>query len=117
MQDIQEVFVRIQEAKKAQKDIKEMYKDGLANTPGYKEIVEEMKTLREKKKMVETATRESMSSEWTKLEDLKIDIDSDMELMSDIAMTKIMKGETVTVTDQYDNEYEPSFSVKFKKAN
>lgn len=117
MQDIQEVFARIQEAKKAQKEIRDMYKDGLANTPGYQEIVEEMKTLREKKKSVETAVRESMASEWTKLEDMKIDIDSDQELLSDIAMTKIMKGETISVTDQYDNEYEPAFKVTFKKAS
>jgi hypothetical protein len=27
-----------------------------------------------------------------------------------------MKGETVQVTDKYDNSYEPQFSVSFKKA-
>lgn len=117
MQDIQELFVRIQEAKKAQKEIRNMYKDGLDNTPGYKELQEELKLLREKKKSIETTVRESMSSEWTKLEDLKIDIESDQELLTDIAMTKLMKGETVTVTDQYENEYEPAFKVTFKKAS
>ena len=36
-------------------------------------------------------------------------------MMSDIALNKIMKGETVEITDQYDNKYEPLFSVKFRK--
>jgi len=30
-------------------------------------------------------------------------------------MTKLMKGETVEVKDEYDNTYEPIFSVRFKK--
>ena len=32
-------------------------------------------------------------------------------------MTKLMKGESVSVSDEYENEYEPVFSVKFKKTN
>ena len=117
MQSIQEVFKRIQEAKKQQREIRQTYKDVLDQTPGYKDIVEEYKLLREKKKSIENAARESMSSEIIKLEDLKIDIDSDTELLSDIALTKLMKGETVSVSDEYENEYEPTFSVKFKKAS
>ncbi len=94
-----------------------MYKDGLDNTPGYKEIVEELKILREKKKRIETVVRESMSSEITKLEDLKIDIESDEELLTDIAVTRLMKGESIEVSDEHNNEYEPIFRVKFKKAS
>lgn len=115
MQNIQEVFARIQENKKKLKEIRDMYKDMLTNTPGYTELVEEAKAAREKKKAVEAQVREQMSSELTMLEDLKIDIESDTEILSDIAMSMIMKGQTVQVTDQYDNEYEPQFKVGFKK--
>jgi hypothetical protein len=31
-------------------------------------------------------------------------------------MTTLMDGKTVEVVDQYENRYEPSFTVKFKKA-
>ena len=117
MQNIQEVFKRIQEAKKQQREIRQTYKDVLDQTPGYKDAVEELKMQREKKKNIEIAARQSMASEITKLEDLKIDVESDMELLSDIALTKLMKGETVSVSDEYENEYEPHFSVKFKKAS
>ncbi|MFH1286852.1 MAG: hypothetical protein ABII02_03835 [Candidatus Magasanikbacteria bacterium] len=117
MQDIQEVFSRVEKAKMEMKDLKVAYKDALETSLEYKEISDKLKDLREKKKQIETTIKEQFSSELTKIDDLKIDIASDMELISDIAMTKIMKGETVEVSDKYENQYEPIFSVKFKKAS
>ncbi len=115
MQDVQQIFIRIQEAKKQQKDLKSAYRDALSTSQEYQEISEKMKTMRAKKKEIELATKSQFASEFTKLDDLKIDLESDIELLSDAAMTKFMKGETVEVHDQYENEYEPIFSVKFKK--
>jgi len=37
--------------------------------------------------------------------------------MNDIALSTLMKGETVVVKDEWDNEYEPAWKVAFKKAN
>ena len=117
MQDIQEIFNRIQESKKEQRDIRKMYKDALDGVQEYQEIQEKIKSLREKKKRIEITIKEQFGSEFTKLEDLKIDIESDTQMITDIALTKITKGETVEVTDENQNEYEPMFSVKFKKVN
>jgi len=117
MQDIQSVFNRIQESKKEQRDIRKMYKDALDGVQEYQEIQEKTKSLREKKKRIETTIKEQFASELTKLEDLKIDIESDTQMITDIALSKITKGETVEVTDQHDNEYEPVFNLKFKKVN
>lgn len=115
MQDLQSVWQRIQEAKKKQKDLKSVYKDALATSLEYQEITDKLKTLKEKKKQVENSTKEQFASELTKLDDLKIDIAGDMELISDIAMTQLMKGESIAIKDEYDNEYEPIFKVNFKK--
>lgn len=115
MQNIQEIFNRIQEAKKKQKDIRTAYKDALASSLEYQELTEKLKTMREKKKEIERVTKEQFSSEFIKLDDLKIDIESDQEMLNDIALSKVMKGESIEITDEYDNEYEPLFSVKFKK--
>jgi hypothetical protein len=117
MQNIQEVFIRIQENKKKLKDLKSTYKDALDTAPGYKEVVDQLKVLREKKKHIENAVKENFSSEFTKIDDITIDIQSDQEMMSDIALTTVMKGETVSVKDQYEQEFEPTFAVKFKKVN
>ena len=115
MQNIQEIFNRIQITKKKQKDIRTAYKDALSTSLEYQELTEKLRTTREKKKQIEQTTREQFSSEFIKLEDLKIDIESDQEMLNDIALNKVMKGETIEIRDEYDNEYEPLFSVKFRK--
>lgn len=117
MQNIQEVFNRIQEAKKKKKDLEMAYKDALSTSQEYTETNEKLKTLREKKKQIEITIKEQFASELTQIDDLKIDIASDTELLTDIAMTQLMKGETVSVTDKNDNEYEPVFKVNFKKTS
>ena len=117
MDKLQEAFNRIQEIKKEQKKIKSAYRDALQSSPTYKQVTDELKEIREKKKKIEEGIKVDFSSEFTKLEDIKIDLESEYELLNDIALTQLMKGETVKVTDQYENNYEPVFSVRFKKAN
>lgn len=114
-QDMQSIFNRIQETKKKMKDIKAMYKDALDSNGEYQELTDKMKALRENKKRVETAIKEGFSGEMQKLDDLKIDVESDIEMLNDMALTKMMKGETFELSDEYKNNYEPVFFVKFKK--
>jgi len=116
MQDIQSIFNHIQEIKKKAKDIRSAYKDALAASAEYQEIGEKMKASRERKKQIEASIKSDFSSEFTKLDDYKVDLESDTVMLSDAALSKLMKGETVEVTDEYSNTYEPVFSVKFKKS-
>lgn len=92
-----------------------MYRDALAGTPEYQELNDKLKTVRERKKQIEQTIREQFSHELTELEDLQVDIESDNELMSDVALTQLIKGETIDIKDQYENQYEPVFNVKFRK--
>ena len=115
MQDIQEVFGRLQANKKKLKDLKTAYKDAMDGMFEYQEVLEKAKALREKKKQIENTVKQDFRNEFTQIDDLKIDIESDAELLNDIALTKIMKGETVSVKDEYEQEFEPVFAVKFKK--
>jgi len=116
MSRLQEVFNRIQSTKKEQKEIKTMYRDALANSHRYQELKEELQAMKEKKKKMEEVIQDDFRSEFNKLETLKIDIENDVLLMSDLAINKLMKGETVEITDEKENKYEPSFTVRFKKA-
>lgn len=115
MPDIQEIFSRMQATKKKQKNIRSAYKDALAASGEYQEIAEKIKVLRERKKQIELVIRQNFASEFTKLEDYKIDLESDNALLADAALSQIMKGGTVEVKDEFDNKYEPIWSVKFKK--
>jgi len=38
-------------------------------------------------------------------------------LLTDLAINTLMSGETVKITDAENNEYEPKFSVSFRKTN
>ncbi|HUT22303.1 MAG TPA: hypothetical protein VMX18_02745 [Candidatus Bipolaricaulota bacterium] len=115
MQNIQEVFNRVQEARNKQKELRKIYKDTLGQTPGYKDMVDEFNETRDKKKNLEAQVRQDFAKEFEELDSLKADIQTDEELLSDIALNKFVKGETVEVTDKGDNNYEPVFHVKFKK--
>ena len=114
-QNLQEIFARVEKAKARQKEIKTIYRDALAGTPEYEEITDKAKALRERKKQIEETVKESFGSEITELEDLKVDIDSDNEMMNDLALTQLVKGEAIALKDQYENEYEPVFAVRFRK--
>ena len=85
MQNIQEVFNRIQAAKKEQKEIKTMYRDALVNNKEYTDLIDEIKTLRERKKSIEATIQEGFHDEFITLEQLKTEIQSDQEMLSDIA--------------------------------
>src|SRR3989338_6512832 len=101
MQDIQEIFYHMQEVKKQQKDIRSAFKEALDTSLEYKDLSDKIKVLREKKKQIENVTRQNFSSELNKLDDYKIDLESDAVMLSDTALSKLMKGETVQVIDEY----------------
>lgn len=113
--DIQGIFNRIQESKKKQKEIKAMVKDALESNGEYQELQDKMKALKENIKRVEAAVKEGFSSEMQKLDDIKIDIESDTQMLSDMALTEYVNGKQVEVSDEYKNQYEPVFKVNFKK--
>jgi len=113
--DIQDVFNRIKEKKKELKDLRAVCKDVIDSSEACKEVNEKLKVLREKRKQIMAVVQEQCSGELTKIEDLKIDIESDEDMLTDMAMTKYIKGESIELQDQYDNNYEPVFTVKFKK--
>ena len=117
MQNVQEVFNKIREMKKEQKDLRDMYKDALVQADKYEEIVEQLKVLREKKKEIEARIQSELGRSWEKFEDLKLEVETQKEMLNDIAISTLMKGETVAVKDEFDNAYEPIWKVNFKKTN
>lgn len=116
MQQIQDVYNRIQEIKKEQKEIKNMYRDAIEGIAEYRQITEKLEEVKLRKKELEMQAWEEVGKQ-ARLEEIKKGLKLDKEMMSDIALSALMSGETVKITDQDNNEYEPIFSVRFKKAN
>lgn len=117
MSNVQEVFNRIKDTKRKAKEIKRMYKDSLEASFEYREVLEKLEALKARKKQLETQIKEESAGEFAKLDAYKMHIKNDNELLSDIALNTLMAGETVQVKDENDEEYEPVFTVRFKKAH
>lgn len=115
MPELQEIFNRVKTKKHEKKQINESLRDALANSKPYQDMVEEFNRLKDKKKSLESEIKREFENDLAKIEQIKTDIQTDIQLMSDLALNSLMKGETVEVTDEFDVKYEPLFTVKFKK--
>lgn len=115
MKDLQEIFNRMQEHKKKLKEMKVGVKDAFANSLEFQKVKEELDLAKDKKKSVEAQIRAELPSEMERIEDLLADIAADQELLNDVALTQISKGEPIQITDAKQQSYEPVFSVKFRK--
>lgn len=92
-----------------------MLKEAYEQVPEYNELMEKRKANTARLKQVKEHVNQDYQSEVTKLEDLRIDLASDQELLNDIALSTMFKGETVEVKDTYEQLYLPIFKVTFKK--
>lgn len=101
---------------KKKKELNAQWREALQGSQQHQEISEKQKALREKKKQIVESLKEDMGSVIRELEDLQIDMASDKEILSDAALTQLMKGKTVEVQDADGNKYEPIFKVTFKKS-
>jgi predicted nuclease with TOPRIM domain len=106
-----EVALKAQEAKA----IKAELKDSLEQVREYVELTEKAREINERRKALREDIKQKMGSRYAKLEDLNDEMKAEKEMMSDIALTGVSEGNLQNVKDQWGNEYEPVFTVKFRK--
>ena len=116
MQDLQEIYNRSLLTKVKIKEIRKQYKDALSATSEYGQVKEKLQGYRLRKLQVEKQVKVQLKGEFETLDGLKKDLESDQQMISDISMAKLMKGETVELQGENDVRYEPVFVVKFRKA-
>jgi hypothetical protein len=115
-QQLPDVFKRIQDKKKEQRELKAMYRDALSSSAEHAQVKEEIEALKLKKKKIEASIQSSFKEEFDKLEGLKLNIAGDNQLLSDLALLQLTSGEPIKIIDENKVEYEPVFTVRFKKA-
>lgn len=111
MPNLQEIFNRVQETKKKQRELNRAYRDSLQNSQQYQQILEKMDELKIKRKTIV----EELKREFPQLERIKKEIDDDTEMLSDLTLNSLIKGEAIEIIDEYKNQYEPILKVRFKK--
>ncbi|MCX6795613.1 MAG: hypothetical protein NT165_02740 [Candidatus Falkowbacteria bacterium] len=114
-QDLKTIFVRLEEYKSKRRELKNRYRDALSVHGEYQSALDDLEVLKVKKKKIEIGVQSDFKEEFDQLEGLKLHIASDSQLLSDLAINQLVKGELVKIIDDNQTEYEPQFSVKFKK--
>ncbi len=117
MNNLQDVFVTIQEGKKKQRELRAMYREAQQKSPDYQDIVAEIKVLQEKKKTIDQKLKVEFSQELEKLDQLKQEMKEEHEKLVSLALSHIAKGEVMKVIDSYNNVYDPVIKVSFKKSD
>lgn len=115
MSRLQETYNDLQEAKREKRELSKAFTDELKHNAEYNRIVEEAKLLREKKKTIENDVKSRALKDAQRLDDLKLEIASLQELLSDLSLNMYLAKENVEVTDTTDQRWVPYFSVRFKK--
>lgn len=115
MAKLQDIFSQLEDTKLKQRQLRRTYREALAQSPWYQQQVTEWQAVRDKKRTIEQAIKSEFQSEFDQLDRLAREAKSATEVLSEAAFNQLVRGETVRVTDTNANEYEPVFTVRFKK--
>src|SRR5678809_1252250 len=113
MKDLTDVYNRLKLKKAERKDLKTSFQDELKNNTKYQEILEKMAELRQEKKSIENEIL-SREMDKAKLEELNLDIKTDTEMLTDIALNMFLAQEPVEIVDEVNNKWTPVFTVRFR---
>lgn len=111
---LQLIYDEIAEKKMEQKKALRDFKDALKSNNSYQTLLGDIQELVSKKKSVEMAVAEKVGLVDEKLEDIKQELKSKSEMLSDVAIRDLMDGKTVEV-ERDGIKYIPVWSVKFVK--
>lgn len=115
MQDLKEVFERMKSKSKERGEINKSFKDSLAHNARHGEITAQLQRLKDEKKMIENEAWAESSKDAERRELLALDIKSDKQMLSDLALNLYVKGKPVEVVDENKTRWVPEFSVAFRK--
>ncbi len=114
MQNIKEILMRIGEAKQKRREIRKRISEEFAQNSAHVKTSEELVALRGKKQQIETEIMQTMPMEQEQLEKLTASIDDDSQILSDLALSMLMKGESIAIEGD-EMRWEPRISVRFER--
>jgi len=114
---LQLVFNKTDEIRNKIKIIRSIFRDKLEASGPYQKIEDQFQELNARKKQIILGIKGEMQGDLDHLEDLKVDLKDEVQLMSDKALNDYTKGEKVEVVDKAGFICEPLFTVKFKRTD
>lgn len=94
-----------------------MIKDALSHSSDLQTVKDELDTLRQKKRALEAGVKSQFERELTRLDDLSVDLESELAELSDLVLLQIAKGEIVKVHDDYNRTYDVAIKLSFRKSD
>lgn len=113
----QEIFLDLGKKRKELKELREQLVGHYRTDSRYAQNEELVRQIKEKQKGIIEELKPGIPDLVEKIDLLKTDIASDKQMFSDMVLTKIMKGESVELKDQYEQPCFPMFSVQMRPAN
>ena len=114
MQSIEQVYKRLQKSKAKKRDLQKSITDELSQDARYRELGDKLKDLRDERKGIENEIK-SRTIDILELEELKVEIMTDQELLADIALNMYVENQSCEILDEHDQRWVPVFGVKFIK--
>lgn len=112
---LQLVFSKTDEKRNDLTILKHQINDEIKGLAAYQEIVKEEEAIKLKKKQIILSVKQSNREVIDKIDSLKLDIDSNKQKISDIALADYIAGKDIRLTDKNGFILEPVFIVKYKK--
>jgi len=112
---LQLVFSKTDEKRNDLAILKHQLRDEINGLAAYQEIINEEAAVKLKKKQIVLSVKQGNREMIDKMDSLKLDIDSNKQMLSDVALADYIAGKDIRVTDRNGFIMEPVFVVKYKK--
>jgi len=107
----QDLYLRIQDNKKAMKEERDWLKKEYMKDPKYKELDDQAKKINNEKKIIKYRIDQDNPDVITRIEDLKIDIQSDKAELDDIMTASFAEGKVLEIQNTQKQMIIPIFGV------
>ncbi len=114
MKQLSMIFSEFVKLKTDEKTIKASIKEALLNSKMYQDRLAELQTMKADLKMIEKTITDEFTKDLDKLDNIKIEIEENKMMTTDVALTLLLKGESVEVEHE-GQKYEAVMSAKWKK--
>lgn len=112
---LKENLLKLEELQRQVASTKAYIKDQLLNDPEYNRIQKDIEDLSAKKKKIINRVNSENKTEIENIEKLSGEIKMEKQVISDLALSALIRKEDTTVTDRTGMILAPVISVKFKK--
>lgn len=111
---LKEALINLAKTKQERKDLKKIIVGVFEQSQSYRETMDQLAQIKAKKGQLEAEMMAGMPTEQEKLETLDQEIKSASELVSDMALSLYMKGESVEI-ETGGAKYEPKIKISFTR--